>query len=651
MVALHFSVLGRLEVRRDGEPVVITAPKQRALLSLLLLRANEPVHQDELIERLWRDRPPRTARASLQNQIHALRKVLGARVVERLPEGYVLRVEPGHLDADRFERLVEAARNRPPEERQAKLREALECWRGSPFAEIRHELFAEPEISRLDEKRLSAVEARLDADLELGRHVELVPELEELVARNPLHERVWAQLMLALYRAGRQADALAAYGRARHAFVDELGIAPGEVLRKLQRAILVQDPALDDPKQRLGATLERAAALLQRTPRERAQSLYEYGSALISAGERRQAASTLQAAERHALAAGDRGLQERARLVLSHLSLFTEGSSPLAHLASAERAARAFDELEDHAGVALALLHRAHMLRVMGRLDDAAEVARRGVDRATRARDSRTEAAWRRMLALCLAYGRTPVNEAIVMCEEHLEASCWGDEGPYGLFGALALLHAQAGRVDDARALSERETAALRRAGNTWGLVTGMATAGVAERAAGNLDEAANNLRTAYTLLESEGDRAFLPQVAGQLACVLALRREHSEARPLAWTARSAALPGDFLAEVLWRRALALVAAHDRQHDEALRLSDEALARTQRSEWLTFHGETLEEAAEVRRLAGDEAGAAGALREAVAVYERKANVSGTQRVLQHLDRTPAKTRNLSQQFE
>lgn len=637
MAALKFRVLGPLEVLRDGKPIVVTAPKQRVLLSLLLLRANEPVGKDELIDRLWDGDGPRTARASLQNQIHALRTILGPSVLERQPAGYVLQVEPDSLDLDRFERLIEEARRGDPRARAAKLREALACWRGPPLEELRAEPFAQPEIRRLEEERLTALEDRIDADLELGHHAELVPELEELLARHPLRERFWAQLMLALYRARRQADALASYRRAHHTFVDELGIEPGVVLRELQRAILVQDPALDDPDQRLGSTLERAAAILPRQPRERAESLYEYGAALIRLGQRRQAASTLQAAERLAAAAGERGLEERARLVLSHLAIFTEGQSALEHLAAAERAASVFEELGDDAGLALALWHRAHMLRGCGRVGEAAKVAERGIELAVRGGDPWQEASLRRMLALSLAYGPAPVDQAIPLCEEQLAAGTWGEDGPYSVLSALALLHAQAGRVGEARALSDRELAATQAAGNAFAFVNGTAVAAAVERTAGNLAEAVARLRSAYAILEVEGDRAFLPEVAGELACVLALQGELVEARRLAEAARATVVSNDLVTDALWRRALALVSAHDGRAAESLRLSDEARTCAAASDMLSFRGETLEEAAVVRRLAGDARGAGDALHEALEVYERKGNVVGAARVRRQLE--------------
>jgi tetratricopeptide (TPR) repeat protein len=230
------------------------------------------------------------------------------------------------------------------------------------------------------------------------------------------------------------------------------------------------------------------------------------------------------------------------------------------------------------------------------------------------------------------AYGSTPVEQAIPICEEQLAAGIWGEGGPSAVLSALALLHAQAGRLGEARALHERMLEATRTAGLVWEFVNGMVAAGAVERMSGNLDEATDHLRSAYAILEDESDRAFLPEVAGELACVLALRGELDEARRLAEDARANVVSDDLVSDALWRRALALVAAHEGRADEALRLSDESRTRAAESDGLTFRGETLEDAAIVRGLAGDEEGRDDALHEALALYERKGNVVGAGRV-------------------
>jgi DNA-binding SARP family transcriptional activator len=242
---MEFRILGPLEVVDDaGEAVVVSGQKQRALLAILLLRAPEVVSTDRLVDELWGEQAPRTATASLQNSISQLRKMLGGdRLVTRSP-GYVLRIEPGELDLDRFERLLQEARQQEPDERLRTLSEALAIWRGPPLADFETESFAQAEARRLDELRLVATEDRLDAALEHGADSQLVGELELLVSRHPLRERLRGQLLLALYRSGRQAEALEAYQEARRALVEELGIEPSPPLQQLHAAILRQEGGL-----------------------------------------------------------------------------------------------------------------------------------------------------------------------------------------------------------------------------------------------------------------------------------------------------------------------------------------------------------------------------------------------------------------------
>ncbi|HVP75976.1 MAG TPA: BTAD domain-containing putative transcriptional regulator [Gaiellaceae bacterium] len=241
----EFRLLGPLEVMDDdGEPIPLGGTKQRAALAVLLLRAGEVVSTGFLVDALWGEAAPRTATTSLQNLVSALRKLLGPELLVTRPPGYVLMVDKERVDLYRFERLVREAAAQAPEERVRLLREALDLWRGDPLAELAFEPFAAPEVFRLEELRLSATEDLLGAQLDAGQAAELVPELESLVARHPLRERLRGQLMLALYRAGRQADALAAYQNARQALVAELGLEPGPQLQQLHAAILRQEARL-----------------------------------------------------------------------------------------------------------------------------------------------------------------------------------------------------------------------------------------------------------------------------------------------------------------------------------------------------------------------------------------------------------------------
>jgi DNA-binding SARP family transcriptional activator/pimeloyl-ACP methyl ester carboxylesterase/class 3 adenylate cyclase len=243
---VEFEVLGPLKVVAGGRDVTPARPKQQALLAMLLLHREEVVSGARLIEALWGEKPPETAQTALHGHVSALRKRIGADRIRTRPPGYLLHASEDEVDLARFESLVAEGRARPdPDERSDCLREALALWHGKPLAELRDQDFAEREIARLEELRLAAVEERVDTDLALGRHGELVPELEALVAEHPFRDRLRGQLMLALYRSGRQADALHVFQSGRRALVDELGIDPGPALRQLELRILRQDPSLD----------------------------------------------------------------------------------------------------------------------------------------------------------------------------------------------------------------------------------------------------------------------------------------------------------------------------------------------------------------------------------------------------------------------
>ena len=245
---MDFKILGPLEVDDGDRSVPLGGARQRGLLALLLLHANEVVSSDRLIEELWGG--AEDASKALQVAISRLRKALGpAGPLVTRPPGYELRLERGSLDLDRFEDGARAGREAlaagDARLARARLGDALALWRGPALADLAYEPFARAEASRLDELRASVTEERIAADLELGRHADLVGELQELVTRHPLRERLRRQLMLALYRSGRQADALEVYQDARRALTGELGIEPGRELRELQEAMLRQDPALD----------------------------------------------------------------------------------------------------------------------------------------------------------------------------------------------------------------------------------------------------------------------------------------------------------------------------------------------------------------------------------------------------------------------
>jgi DNA-binding SARP family transcriptional activator/streptogramin lyase len=269
---MEFRILGPIEVVDGGRTIAIRRGKEQALLAYLLLHPNEVVASDRLVDELWGERPPQTAVKILQNAVSQLRKALGDDRLITRPPGYVFRVDPGELDLERFESLAERGRI----EGDGKLlREALGLWRGEPLAELREEPFARGAARRLEEARLAAQKDRIESDLAEGRDVELVPELEGLLGKHPFDERLYGQLMLALYRAGRPRDALDVYQRARKRFDSELGLQPGPELEQLQRRILNQDAGLSGPGRKTSGLLPG------RAPRRRRAAAL--GAALVAA--------------------------------------------------------------------------------------------------------------------------------------------------------------------------------------------------------------------------------------------------------------------------------------------------------------------------------------------------------------------------------
>ena len=249
---MEFRILGELEVEEDGRAVALGGSRQRALLTNLLIHQGEVVSADRLIEDLYGAHPPATAAKTLQVHISRLRKALGGgQRLRTRGGGYVLELSDGELDLERFTTLLEEGRRSfvegKAEQAVAALELALSLWRGRPLADVAYADFAQAEVARLDELHLTAVEELIDARIALGRHAEAVGELERLVGTHPLRERLRASLLLALYRSGRQAEALDAYQGARTILVEELGIEPTRSLRELHQAILNQDPALDLP--------------------------------------------------------------------------------------------------------------------------------------------------------------------------------------------------------------------------------------------------------------------------------------------------------------------------------------------------------------------------------------------------------------------
>ena len=302
---MDFRILGPLEVHEEGRALSLGGRQQRALLSLLLLRANEVVPVEQIIDELWPAAPPPSATKSVHALVSKLRRTLEHEskahaaptsengVLLTKPHGYVLRVAPGELDLDRFASLMDDGQRAftagRVDEAATVIRRALALWRGRPLEEFAYDSFAQVEIARLEELRLSAIEQRIEADLALGRENDFIAELEALVAKNPLRERLRRQLMLALYRSGRHAEALEAYQRGRRRLIDELGIEPGPALQKLEAQILNQDPALADVEQAARRALDGGAptpapppARGIRLPQSRRSRLAVLGAGLLA---------------------------------------------------------------------------------------------------------------------------------------------------------------------------------------------------------------------------------------------------------------------------------------------------------------------------------------------------------------------------------
>jgi len=243
----RFRVLGPFEIEGDdGASIAISAAKHRAVLTVLLLRAGHVVSTDSLIDTVWGENPPRAVATALQNAISVIRKALGAELIRTRPPGYVLELNGSSLDLLDFEQLVRGAAGKAGAERAAILREALDLWRGEALAEFQFDALA-PEVRRLEELRLLTEEDWLAAELEAGRAAELVPRLEYLVRESPERDSLWGMLMLALYRSGRQTDALAAYRAARASSIERTGLEPSPELQELNRSIIQQDPRLLRP--------------------------------------------------------------------------------------------------------------------------------------------------------------------------------------------------------------------------------------------------------------------------------------------------------------------------------------------------------------------------------------------------------------------
>jgi DNA-binding SARP family transcriptional activator len=620
---VEFRILGPLEVLEDGRSVQISAPRQRSLLVILLLHANQVVARDDLIERLWDGGAPKTARAVLQNSVSGLRRTLGADVVETVPPGYRLNVDVKSLDSLRFVELVGEARDAEPEVRAKRLQDALAYWRGPPLSDYP---FVENELARLEEIRLIALEGRIDADLTLGCAADLVPELEALVASIPLRERFWEQLMLALYRSGRQAEALTTYRRAHEVFTEELGIEPGLALKELQRAILVQDQRLDTMARVDGSDLlERAAPLLPTSFAGRAQSLYEYGLTLRRLGERGRALRLFDEASDQARIAGDTSLEELVRLTRSQYEVWAGAKSPRDALRETERSISVLEGAGDDRKLAKALLIRGSMLAELGSTAAGEPDLRRAIELAHQAGDRWQEGWIRNMIAFNLwVDGPIPVEDAIRDCTEHLAALDWWPPGPMGLWVTLGHLHAQAGHSAEAISWGRRAVDAIR-ATDLRGELPELRRRFAATLVLNGDDVGAEaELRMAHDLLTSiDPVDAVLSCIRAELAELAYRRGELSEAETLAAAARHAAT--NLEGELRWRVATALVEARRGRGSLAVELAEESVALATKTDWLNMHALALETLGTVsdRRSAFDEA---------IRLYLRKGNRAAAARL-------------------
>jgi DNA-binding SARP family transcriptional activator/ABC-type branched-subunit amino acid transport system substrate-binding protein len=265
---VDFRVLGPLEVINGGEPLSLGGARQRAVLAYLVLEANRVVPTTRLIDQIWGDEPPDAARQALFAYVSRLRKLLGPGRIQARPPGYVLWAERHEVDALRFTDLVDEAYHASADREAvaARLAEALELWRGATLSDLAGYDALRPAMARLEELRIAALEDRMQAEIDLGRHRGTVPQLEELTREHPLRERLWGQLILALYRSGRQADALAAFHRARRTLLEELGIDPSQPLAQLHQRVLRQDPDLAVPEPMPAATMSGGATASRPPP-------------------------------------------------------------------------------------------------------------------------------------------------------------------------------------------------------------------------------------------------------------------------------------------------------------------------------------------------------------------------------------------------
>lgn len=632
---MEFRILGRLEVLDDGRHVRLGGAADRALLAILLLHANEVVSIERIVLELWEDEPPPTAQGIVYNRVSRLRKVLGGDRIVSTGGGYLLRVGLGELDRDRFFDLVREANSLPPDRRAAALRAALALWRDVPLPEFVYASFCRRELEALDDTRLAAVEARIEAELELGQHEELLNELEVLVARHPLRERLRIAFMLALYRSGRRSDALGEYARMRQDLLAEVGVAPSAALRSLHAAMLRQDPELA-PSSR-GTPLhmvERVVTILPTDERERGQTLYRLALGLMWIGESERARSLCDEALRHARAVGDRALEARISVELTTQAAFHGRKTLPDAVASFTEAIAILEEEGDHEGLAATFHRLSGLERDTGNAARALETAERALWHAGKSSNKWYESIIAGGIALALARGSVPVTVALRRC--HALPSAYRDT--FGYAAGVALLYAEAGQFEVARGAYSSGKAHFEKQGMLQHLGSFVYFGGRVERLAGDLEAAERELTEGLALLKALALEALAATVWSELAVALAAAGRADEAVAAAEAAGEAVTDDETpVNRAEWRLATALALNAAGRGEEAEEAARDAVELAGRTDSFTLRGDA--DLALARVLA-----ARRCVREAVSradlarrLYERKENITGVADASRFLD--------------
>jgi DNA-binding SARP family transcriptional activator len=591
MAELEFRILGPLEVRRDGAVVAIGSRRQRELLTLLLLQPNTVVAADDLIEQLWHPLVPPAAKASLQNHVARLRRLIGDHAVETVPPGYRANVTSGTLDLLRVEALLAGAQSQETEQRAATLREALACWDGVALLEAASP-FAQSELVRLEELRIFALEERIETDLELARFSSLVPELEALVERHPLRERLWRQLMLALYGAGRQAEALATYRRAHRALVGELGIEPGQALKDLQRAILLQEPHLAVRDAATDDLFRRAAPHLPVADDDRARALLQYAQAIWQLGERRRADLALDDALRWAELSGNETLIQRVRLERTLNETLARAGNLVEQAELAARTSTRFEAIGELDALADSLLQQGYMLRDSGNATQSAALAKRAAAIATEAGNDELRRRAAGYLAVALAIGPTPVADALAQCPTT-------EHPTYGVLCGRGWLLVQSGETMQGFELLQRGIDIARSLGRPSALGGAHHWSAFAHETTGDAERVHAHLSTAYDLADSVTELGGVASAASRLAYILAVLGRSEEATEYADEAQSLSERSDFSVGVYTKLARALIAHARHDSRKATGFFEQAILAADRSDWLNLRALTRETAANV----------------------------------------------------